>query len=304
MSFLTLLAALLLVNFRPLPPAFAVGRWHRSFSRRLENSLNDGQAFHGVIAWVLSALLPMLLVATVYYLLKQVAATLALPWGVLALYLVLDYRGLGSTAEAVATALRENNILTARARLAEWDSRVTENFGAPEISRLAIETTLARAHYGLFAPIFWFALLGPAGAVLYRLSQSANHAWGGQETAFNRVASRIFYWLDWLPARFTAVGYAVVGDFEDALYCWRTQASAWKDEALGIILASGAGALGVRLGEPLPGNNGLPEYRSDLGLGDAADADYLMSTVGLVWRVLVLLLALLLLMTFANWLGN
>jgi adenosylcobinamide-phosphate synthase len=95
----------------------------------------------------------------------------------------------------------------------------------------------------------------------------------------------------------------VVGDFEDALFCWRTQAAQWKDEAVGIMLASGAGALGVRLGEPLP-LNGLMEYRPELGLGDPADADYVMSTVGLIWRTLVLMLALMLLMTFANWLGS
>jgi adenosylcobinamide-phosphate synthase len=77
----------------------------------------------------------------------------------------------------------------------------------------------------------------------------------------------------------------------------------WKDRAMGMMLASGAGALGVRLGEPLP-IHGILEYRPELGLGDVADADYLMSAVGLVWRVLVLLLALVLLMTFANWLGS
>jgi len=168
---------------------------------------------------------------------------------------------------------------------------------------VAIETTLTRAHYELFAPIFWFVLLGPAGAILYCFSRSVERTWGGQEIAFNRVASRIFYWLDWLPARFSAIGFAVAGDFQDALYCWRTQARAWKDEAAGIMLASGAGALGTRLGEPLL-SNGVLEYRPELGLGDVADADYLMSTVGLIWRVLVLMLALMLLMTFANWLGG
>jgi adenosylcobinamide-phosphate synthase len=302
MSFLVLLAALLLAYYRPLPSGFGVGKWHGVFARMLERNLNDGHAFHGVIAWILVAFLPALAVGTIYYLLRHMAPSLAAPLGMLVLYLLFDLRSFGASAEAIVAALRDNNIQLARTCLAEWGGQTSESYGAPEISRVAIETTLARAHYGLFAPIFWFILLGPAGAVLYCLSRSVDQVWGGHDIAFNRVARRIFYWLDWLPARFSAVSFAVVGDFEDALYCWRTQAAAWHDEAMGIMLASGAGALGVRLGEPLP-VGGVLEYRPELGLGDNADADYLMSTIGLIWRVLVLMQALLLLLTFSNWLG-
>lgn len=303
MSFFVLLGALMLSHYRPLPPAFSVQRWHAIFARALERNLNDGLARHGIIAWGLAALLPALAIGTGYLFLWHFALPLAASLSMVLLYLMLDFKGFSVPAEAISTALRDNNIQDARVRLAEWSHQATDAYGAPELSRLAIENTLVRAHYGLFAPIFWFVLLGPAGTVLYRLSQSVDQAWEGQDAAFNRIAHRIFYWLDWLPARFTATSFAVVGDFEDALYCWRTQASAWKDEAQGIMLASGAGALGVRLGEPLPGR-GILEYRPELGLGDAADADYLMSTIGLAWRVLVLMLALVLLMTFGKWLGS
>ncbi|HQR61131.1 MAG TPA: adenosylcobinamide-phosphate synthase, partial [Methylophilaceae bacterium] len=81
------------------------------------------------------------------------------------------------------------------------------------------------------------------------------------------------------------------------------QAFAWPDRAVGIMLASGAGALGVRLGAAIP-RDGNMEYRPELGLGDEADADYLHAASGLVWRVLALILGLLLLLTFAHWLGK
>lgn len=303
MSFLILIAALLLAHYRPLPPAFAVLYWHGPYARLLERSLNDGHARHGVIAWGLCALLPALLLAVAYGMLKHFALPLAAPLGMLVLYVLLDFRGFGVTAEAIATDLKSDNLSGARARVSLATGVNADAYGVQDISRVAIEHTLTRAHFDLFAPIFWFVLLGPGGALLYRLSQSARQAWNGTESDFTRVAQRIFYWLDWLPTRFTAISFAVVGDFEDALFCWRTQAAQWKDEAAGIMLASGAGALGVRLGEPLP-LNGTLEYRPELGLGDAADADYVMSTVGLIWRALVLMLALMLLMTFANWLGS
>jgi len=103
-----------------------------------------------------------------------------------------------------------------------------------------------------------------------------------------------------LPLRLTALSFAIVGDFEDAVYCWRTQAEGWAQHGMGIVLASGAGALGVRLGEPLP-VGGEVEFRAELGLGDDADADYLQSAVSLIWRAAVLWLALISLFTIATW---
>ena len=109
--------------------------------------------------------------------------------------------------------------------------------------------------------------------------------------------------MDWVPLRLSAISFAVVGDFEDAVYCWRSQASAWAQQGIGIVLASGAGALGVKLGEPL-NYGGNIEFRPELGLGDDADADYLDSAVSLVWRTVVLWLVLLLLLTLAGWVGG
>jgi adenosylcobinamide-phosphate synthase len=101
------------------------------------------------------------------------------------------------------------------------------------------------------------------------------------------------------------LSFAIVGDFEDAVYCWRTQSRAWATqrggEHAGIILTSGAGALGAQIGGPLPVLGSEPEYRPELGIGDPADTDLLPSAVGLVWRALVLWLLLILLLTLANW---
>ena len=111
--------------------------------------------------------------------------------------------------------------------------------------------------------------------------------------------------LDWIPARLTALSFAVVGDFEDAAYCWRTQARTWPQahggEAIGVVLASGAGALGVQLGGARPGHAGEPEPRPEIGIGDPVEAEVLPSAVGLVWRALVLWLLLVFLLSLANW---
>jgi adenosylcobinamide-phosphate synthase len=97
------------------------------------------------------------------------------------------------------------------------------------------------------------------------------------------------------------VTFAIVGDFEDAIYCWRTQAKAWTSRHEGILLASGAGALGAMIGGPITGPTGEPEFRPELGLGDVADAELMPSAIGLVWRALLVWLVLLLLLTLAYW---
>lgn len=303
MSLFALLAALALAYYRPLPREDWLRRLFAPYANWLERNFNDGQARHGVIACLLAVLVPVLIVAAAYIALSEINPLFGLVCAVGVLYITLRFGRFGAPAESIANALRNNNLDGARAELATWQACETGAYSDKEVARIGIEATLRHAHHDLFAPLFWFLLLGPAGALLYRLAYLLKNAWGGQHDDFRRFAQRLFDWLDWLPARFTAVSFAVVGDFEDAVYCWRTQASAWPNEAIGIILASGAGALGVRLGEPLS-CDGILQYRPELGLGDEADADYLRSAVGLVWRVLVLMGGLLLLLTFAHWLGN
>src|SRR5258705_216773 len=69
-----------------------------------------------------------------------------------------------------------------------------------------------------------------------------------------------------------------------------------------LVLASGAGALGVRLGETLH-YNGTVRFRPELGLGDDADVNTMTSAVGMVWRALVLWMFILALITVARWVG-
>jgi cobalamin biosynthesis protein CobD/CbiB len=116
--------------------------------------------------------------------------------------------------------------------------------------------------------------------------------------AFGAFAERAGRLLEWPAVRLTAASFAVVGDFEDTIYCWRTQAPAWPDPDAGVILAAGAGALGVRLGMPLTALEGV-EVRPELGVGETADAPFLDGVVGLVWRALVVWVFLLILVSLA-----
>jgi adenosylcobinamide-phosphate synthase len=159
---------------------------------------------------------------------------------------------------------------------------------------------LREAHQSTFGPLFWYLVLpGPMGLVLYPLALRAARNWehlvDPEDRDFGWFAARAFQAIDWIPQRLTAFSFAVVGNFEDALFCWRSQAAGWvRPEEEGIVLASGAGALGVRLGEPVPGGESFIE-RPPLGQGDLAREDALASLEGLLWRALVVWLVVFLL---------
>ena len=98
--------------------------------------------------------------------------------------------------------------------------------------------------------------------------------------------------LEWPAVRLTAAAFALVGDFENTVYCWRTQARTWPDPDAGVLLAAGAGAMGVRLGMPVQEVDGV-QPRPELGVGEEADGPFLDTTVGMLWRALVLWVAVL-----------
>lgn len=307
MTLFSILCVLVIEQIKASPMAricSAVG----SFADFLEHRFNGGERHHGKTAWGVGVLLPALLVLALQILACTVHPLMAFVFNVGVLYFTLGFRQFSHYFTDIQLALRMGETERARQLLAEWRGTGAERLGAAEIARLTIEQGLVASHRHVFGPLFWFMVIGPAGAVFYRLGLGMTQHWSrgalptGEAGQFNRFAHDAFQMIDWLPARLTAITFAVVGDFEDAVYCWRTQAGQWMDAATGILLASGAGALGIKLGQPLPGATEI-ESRPELGLGDDADIEHLQSATGLVWRALVLCLLLLALFTVASWVG-
>ncbi len=309
MTFFSILCVLVLEQFKAAP-AMKIQAWQAAYAGWIERRFNGGEALHGVSAWVVAALVPALALLFAQMIAHWLHPFAGFVFDVTTLYVLVGFRQFSHFFTDIQTALRMGEIERAQSLLAEWRDEGAERLAAAEIARLSIEQGIVSSHRHVFAPLFWFSLLGPAGALLYRLSLGMAQTWNppapnDAPSVFGEFARRAFFVLDWLPARLTAITFTIVGDFEDAVYCWRTQAAHWPDATAGILLASGAGALGVRLGSPLRGRDGGEvESRPELGLGDDVAVEHLQSAVGLVWRALVVCLLLLALMTLASWVGG
>jgi adenosylcobinamide-phosphate synthase len=289
MGVIAIVAALVLEQWRPLGDRKAVLLALQRWTDWLERSFNAGESRHGAIAWLVAALAPVAAAAALYALLRWAldSPVAALLLNIAALYLTLGFRQFSHFFTGIQSAIRDAEVDRARELIGAWRGESAAHLSREEVIRLAIEEAIVASHRHVFAVLFWFVLLpGPSGAILYRMAAFLGRRWGGKGE-FGRFARRMLYVLEWPAVRLTAAAFAVVGDFEDAVYCWRTQAGAWPEPNVGIVLAAGAGALGVKLGMPLAEFDGL-RARPELGLGETADAPFLDSTVGLLWRALVL----------------
>ena len=299
MSLAALVVALLAQHAWPLkgrnPLLAFYGRMALSAAKRL----NSGDRNSGVLAWFALMAFVLVPVAVVTAIAARLHPALVLVLDVAVLYGTLRFLATTARLAAVQRALRDGDVAGAAQALAVWQGEPVDADDPSAIARLAAEHALREAHHGVFAPLFWFLLLpGPVGLVFYPLAHRAARTWElgvePEDRDFGWFAARAFHVIDWIPQRLTAFAFAVVGNFEDALFCWRSQAQAWMRPEEGIVLASGAGALGVRLGEPVP-RGGAFVARPALGLGELARDDALASLEGLLWRALVLWLIVFLL---------
>jgi len=329
MNFFAVLLALLCEQLKPLRHGNGIHRAVIGWVRWTGRNFDAGREHHSTIVWAITVLGPALAVAIVYLAVRHFSLLLALALDVAVLYLTLGFRQFSHYFTDIRDALERADDNEARRLLSEWRHLDASELPRTELVRHAIEHSLLAAHRHVFGVFFCFILfstlgLSPAGAVLYRMAEFAGRYWAFKSRTLDaptnerlmQLSRRLFGLIDYMPARFTAAGFTIVGNFEEAVNGWRRDARLWLHPNEGIILASAAGALGLQLGGvAAPGVT--PDRSKTFSSGvdaDATGADgstpgqipqlgHLQSVVGLIWRSVVLWMLLLALLTLANLLG-
>lgn len=328
MSFFAVLLALMVEQLRPLPHGNFVHEALIDWVRWVGRNFDAGREHHAWVVWGITVLLPAGLAWAGFVLLNHYSVVAGLAWSLLMLYLTLGFRQFSHYFRDIRDALELGQEDRARELLAQWRHVDTSELPRSELLRHVIEHSVLAAHRHVFGVFFWFVVgaavgLGPAGAVIYRVAEFSARYWSYKHRStgapshpgVERRAQQAFGWIDHVPARLTAFGFAVVGNFEDAVDSWRRFAARWAQRSDGVLLAAASGAMGVALGGPsAPAVAPDRPKTFDVGaaITDAASAGtpgaapqimHLDAVVGLVWRSVVLWMVLLALLSLANLVG-
>ncbi|MEY4883964.1 MAG: hypothetical protein RIS34_1818 [Pseudomonadota bacterium] len=322
MSFLAILIALLLEQARPLTSGNLVHTSVRIWVRWTARNFDAGRQSHGWLAWSFAVVVPALVALGIHWILVfTLGWPVAIVWNVMVLYVTLGFRQFSHHFTGIRDALAQGDEELARTLLARWKQIDAKDLPGPEIVRQVIEHSVLAAHRHVFGVLAWYSLLaafgfGPAGAVVYRLGEFVARYWMPRHELSRQPVSAalrgvsVVAWgvIDWLPARITALGFAVVGSFEETIDNWRNLDQANGSDNDGVILAATAGAVNLNLrAQDLAGDIGdaarQPEQRAEPRTGQTPEFAHLRTIVGLVWRTVVMWMLLLALLTLARLLG-
>jgi len=244
---LQVIAALLIDHWLGEP-----SRWHPlvGFGRCaswLETRFNQGKRrrLKGLLLILLLVLPPVLLNAALV-LIPLLGELIA----VLVLWFTLGLESLKQHIRPILQALLRGDMTEARRRTSWICSRDAAEL---EVERTAVESVLENGSDAVFGAIFWFCIAGAPGALAFRLINTLDAMWGYRSERFLQfgwAAARLDDLVGLIPARLTALSYALCGHTRRALHCWGKQAPLHDSPNAGPVMAAGAGALGVQLGGP------------------------------------------------------
>lgn len=131
---------------------------------------------------------------------------------------------------------------------------LTDMSFAQSVHRHFLDSLFAQANQRIFAVVFWFFILGPAGAVLYRLisisaAMPSSEASLPDMTASARKAEDI---LDWAPVRLLTFLFALGGHFAKVFVSWKRSVGAGLVSNQVMLTDCGLAALGFSEEDHLP----------------------------------------------------
>ena len=335
MGFFAFFVVLLLDQARPLPADHRVRRWFGDLVDLVRSSTDAGQPQQGWMGWAVVAVSICGVTLAVEWLAHAIHPFVEWLFHLLVLYLVVGFRQTAVVMTEMQVAIALDDLPGTRRVFDRWRAQLAgmaaggrdlgPDASINEVCRESIVLALLNLHRGIFAPLLWYALLpGVLGPLLYWISGEMARRWSGASAAgsasgagpassgvvgvkiaYGEAAARIHHWPDWLPLRFSAAGFAVAGNFDDAVYCWRgAVASGTGSEQRSLLIAAASGATGLRLADEALESRWAQGSQSFEWPGRPVEGASLRLGMRLVYRSLLLWLGLFGLLGLASWLGH
>ncbi len=274
-------------RFHPLVGfGFLVAKTETHFQKFTSSSITKTRAL-GLLAVGLM-LLPFIVIG-------GLLSPFSIVFDVFILYLAIGWKSLENHAFAIYLALQKNDLADARKKTAKIVSRDSQDMDEEAVLKATLESVLENGNDAIFAAIFWYVIAGIPGLIAYRLANTLDAMWGYKTSRylhFGWAAARLDDVMNYIPARLTALSYALAGHFSNAWRCWRKQANQCASPNAGPVITSGAGSLRVILGGPCS-YHGILQNKPVLGLGASAKKEHIPASLNLLKRVIVIWLSVL-----------
>jgi AmpE protein len=289
--------------------------WYRNWLRWLDARLSTNDFWRGRWGLVIALVPPLLAVGLFQLALHEPLWGLAgLAFAIAVLFYAWGPRDLDLDVEAIAGAGDPVSRRAAAARLWPEGEMPTTLDGAS-----LIEAVFRNAQQRWFGVLFWFLLLGPVGALLYRLTVLAAQGEASAELPVETRldARKLLALLDWPVAQLMTLSLALVGNFDTVLGAWREAGGASFDldrPFLGAVARASVKCELADEAEDYNGHDGRSDNGGSVEVGEggvpalpalppawSAELPELRDAMSLVWRSLLVWLAVLALFVIAGW---
>lgn len=308
---MTLLAVVVALVLGHVAPALVAGArrfgWYGDWLQWLDRSLAEGGLWRGRYGILLALIPPLLLVALLQWSIDaRLMGVLSLLFGIIVLVYSWGPRDLDIDVEAIIDAhepaARREAIakLQSSAALPAADGielRAPWSAGSRQGDAPLVEAVFVGAMRRWFGVLWWFLLLGPFGALLYRLTAlAAESGFSSRLPAQTHAGARDLHaLLDWPVAQLMTLSMALVGNFDAVFNAWRSAGgNAWRLD-LAFLGAAASASVNSELAEE------AQEYAEEGLVQALPELPELRDAMSLVWRILLLWLALLALFVIAGW---
>jgi len=286
MNLISILLALAVETFyKPVAELRRFG-WFNRYHEKLYGLLSGQPLRDGPVGVILHVGLVTLAVWIILAILASLSWLLAFLFGLVVLIYTLGPRDLEQDVEEILTCMEHNDTQAALLK-AQYlgDGNDIEADSPQDLVRWVRDRVLVEANIRLFGVMFWFLLMGPIGAVLFRLTCQVRQQ-PSVENDYRLAAWDLYRILAWIPARLSVLCYALAGNFVDTVSHWNGLSDLWQRDSESFLIASGSGAIAAedRTEEDQQGNDTTP----------------IQHAMALVKRALVVWIALLALLTLTG----
>ena len=245
---------------------------------------------NGTVSLVIILAIALFAVWLISAMLGNVLGLFGFLFGIAVLIFTIGPRDLEEDVQNIKTAFENNDFEEANFHTSNMANR-TISEPPLQLAQTVKEEILLQANTRMLGVFFWFILLGPVGAILFRLSSLLKNNQQDEDDEFAEASRDLYKIVNWLPARICVLSYAVAGNFVDTMSYWHGVSDLWLRDSEEFIVVSGVGALRY-------------EQRIDRDdhEADESDTSGIQHALSLVKRAVIVWVVLLGLLTVTGWL--